>query len=63
MPESCNKKCPFGFENLNIQNIVLILLTLKSIWNIFKENTITPEINIEEILMNQIQEQVLMRRR
>ena len=59
MEESCNKKCPFGFENLNIQNIILILLTLKSIWNMVQENTVTPEINIEDILMNQIKDQVL----
>ena len=50
--ENCKKKCPFIFDNLTIQNIILILLTLKTVWNMFKENG--PEINIEDILMSQM---------
>jgi hypothetical protein len=45
---SCSKKCPFKFENFSIQNIILCLLVLKTIWNSFSSNT--PGIDIEELL-------------
>ena len=48
------KKCPFKFENFNIQNILLIILTLKTIWNCLSEKQ--PEINLEEILLNKMPE-------
>ena len=51
------KKCPFKFENFSIQNILLFLLLLKTIWNSFKNNT--PEINIEELLMNRNPENII----
>ena len=46
------KSCPFSFSNVNIQNIILILLTIKTIWNAFKENA------PEEIILNRLNEQV-----
>lgn len=51
------KKCPFKFENFSIQNILLFLLLLKTIWNSFKNNT--PGINIEELLMNRNPENII----
>ena len=57
MIKTCEKKCPLGFDNLNIQNVLLIILTLKTIWGMFKDNG--PELNIEDLLMNKIPEQIL----
>jgi hypothetical protein len=54
MPNSsCSeKKCPFKFDNFNIQNILLIILTLKTIWNCINKQQ--PEINLEEIVLNKL---------
>ena len=46
------KKCPFKFDNINIQNILLIILTLKTIWNCLNKQQ--PEINLEEIVLNKL---------
>jgi hypothetical protein len=48
------KKCPFKFENFNVQNILLIFLTLRTIWNCLSQKQ--PEINLEEILLNKMPE-------
>ena len=52
--ECPRKKCPFKFENFNVQNILLIILTLKTIWNCLNQKQ--PEINLEEILLNKMPE-------
>lgn len=48
------KKCPFKFENFNIQNVLLIILTLKTVWNCLSQKQ--PEINLEELLINKMPE-------
>lgn len=55
---SSTKSCPYGFDNVNLKNILLIILTLKTIWNTFK-NSSGPEVNIEELLMGKMGEHMI----
>lgn len=52
------RSCPYGFDNINIKNILLIILTLKTIWNTLK-NSSSPEVNMEELLMSKIGEHMI----
>lgn len=54
---SSTRSCPYGFDNVNIKNILLIILTLKTIWNTFKNSS--PEVNIEELLMSKMGEHMI----
>ena len=48
------RKCPFKFENFNFQTLMLIILTLKTIWGSLNQQT--PEIDIEELIFNRFQQ-------
>jgi hypothetical protein len=45
----CQKKCPLEFNDFSFKNILLILLILKQVWSMFKDNK--PDINLEEIIL------------
>lgn len=52
---SCEeKRCPFNFKNFNFQTIMLIVLTLKTIWSSLNQQT--PEINLEDLILNKFQQ-------
>ena len=54
---SSTRSCPYGFDNVNIKNILLIILTLKTLWNTFKNSG--PEVNMEELIMSKMGEQLI----
>lgn len=54
---SSTKSCPYGLDNVNIKNILLIILTLKTLWNTFKNSG--PEVNLEELITSRMGEQLI----
>ena len=50
--QTVENKCPVNLETFNFQNIILLILLLKTIWGSLNSNT--PEFNLEDLVLNKL---------